>query len=229
MLRENSMLNVLDESYENRVHLIGRITLIVGIILTFLPPFTLWLFFGITPPTKSLIDGMISISSVMIPVSIVEILSFCPIVGSSGMYMSYLTGNITNLKIPSAAIAMEVAEVKPSTSEGDIISTIAIAGSVIASEIIIVLGVIFILPISSYFNNPVIQPAFQQILPALFGALGAYYILKEWRLAVAPISVAIIISMAVKLPTAVTIPVCVLTSIAAARLLYKKGLIKPEA
>lgn len=226
MLKQVENMNFLDEDYEKKVHLTGRITLFVGFMLVFLPPFTLWLFYGIVPPAKSLINGIISISVIMIPMSIVEILSFCPIIGSSGMYMSYLTGNITNLKIPSAAIAMDVAEVKPSTKEGDIISTIGIAGSVIASEIVIVLSVIFILPISSQFQNPVIQPAFQQILPALFGSLGAYYILRDWKLAVVPMFVAIAINMAVKLPTAVTIPVCVLSSVMAAKFMYKKGLIK---
>jgi hypothetical protein len=140
--------------------------------------------------------------------------------------MSYLTGNITNMKMPSAAIAMDITEVKPSTKEGDIISTLAIAGSVIASEIVIVIGVILITPISAKLQNPILQPAFQQILPALFGSIGAYYILKEWKLAVAPIIAAVLLSLIPGLPTAITVPVCVLISVFSAKYLYKKGLIK---
>ncbi|WP_105617864.1 hypothetical protein [Vallitalea okinawensis] len=212
--------------YESRGHIIGRITLLTGLIFTFLPPLFLWLVYGIMPPSKELINGIISISSVMLPVSIVEILAFSPMLGTNAMYMSYLTGNIANIKLPSAAIALEVAEVKPSTEEGDIIATIAIGGSVIASEIVILIGMLLIVPLSTKLNNPVIQPVFQQILPALFGSIGAYYILKEWKLAIAPLSVAILLNLVGDLPTAVTIPLCILSSILTARLLYKKKLIK---
>lgn len=216
----------MDNSYENRAHIIGRVTLAIGLALTFLPPMFLWMVYGIVPPIKNLLNGIISISSVMLPVSLVEVLTFTPLLGVSAMYMSYLTGNISNMKIPSAAIGMEAAGVQPSTKEGDIISTIAIAGSVIASEIIIVLGVLMIAPISAKLSNPIIQPAFEQILPALFGSIGAYYILKEWKLAAAPLLAAVTLNMIPGLPTAVTIPICVLSSVFGAKFLYKKNLIK---
>lgn len=225
----NMQLNTKEsDKYSSRVHIVGRITLVIGFILTFLPPVILWLIYGVIPPKANLINGMISISSIMLPVSIVEVLTFSPVLGASAMYMSYLTGNISNMKIPSAAISMEVAEVKPSTEEGDIISTLAIAGSVIASEIVIVLGVLMIVPISAKLNNPIIKPAFEQILPALFGSIGAYYILKEWKLAVVPLIAAVALNMAGNLQTAITIPLCVLISILSARFLYKKGYLKVE-
>lgn len=217
-----------ENTYETKVHMIGRCTLIMGLLLTFFPPFILWLIYGIVPPLNNLINGIISISAIMIPVSIVEILTFSPMLGSSAMYMSYLTGNISNMKIPSAAISMETVNVKPSTEEGDIISTIAIAGSVISSEIIIILGVILITPITAKLNNPIIQPAFEQVLPALFGSIGAYYILKEWKLAIAPLAAAVVLSLIPGLPSAITIPVCVLTSVLGAKFLYKRNLIKAD-
>lgn len=216
---------MMENSYENKVHIIGRTTLVIGLTLTFLPPVLLWIIYGIVPPMKNLINGIISISSVMLPVSLVEVLTFTPLLGASAMYMSYLTGNIANMKIPSAAISMEVAEVEPSTKEGDIIATIAIAGSVVASEIVILAGVLMIAPISANLNNPIIQPAFEQVLPALFGSIGAYYILKEWKLAVVPLVIAIALNVVPGLPTAITIPICVLASVFGAKFLYKKKMI----
>lgn len=210
-------------SYDEKVHIIGRWTLTIGLLLTFLPPMLIWLVYGIFPPIENLVNGIISISVVMLPVSIVEILTFSPMLGSSAMYMSYLTGNITNIKMPSAAIAMEVVKVEPSSEEGDIISTLAIAGSVIATELIVILSVLLIVPLSAQLSHPMIQPAFAQILPALFGAVGAYYILKEWKLAVAPLLVAITLNLVSGLPTAVTIPITVLISVLVARALYQRG------
>lgn len=217
-----------NKSYEDKIHIIGRTTLLAGFLLTFLPPLILWLVYGIIPPTQNLINGIISISVIMLPVSLVEILTFTPMLGSSAMYMSYLTGNITNMKMPSAAIAMDVTETEPATKAGDVISTIAIAGSVITSEIIIIIGILLIMPLSAKLNNPYFKPAFEQILPALFGSIGAYYILKEWKLAVMPLIVAIGLALIPALPTAVTIPICVASAIMAARVLYKKGMIKAK-
>lgn len=216
------------ELFDRHVHRLGRITIFTCIVLALCVPFVLvWLIFGILPPVKPLISGIITVSSFMIPLSIAEILSFYPILGASGLYISYTTGNISNLKVPCAAIAMEAAEVKPGSKEGDIISTIAMAGSVIVSELILVLGVLLLVPLSGYLQNPVIKPAFDQILPALFGSLGAYFILKNFKLSLIPLvfgGLVVIFTLKVE----VAVPVCVLISVLGARLMYKKGWVKAD-
>ncbi|MBU0927147.1 MAG: hypothetical protein KKA67_05320 [Spirochaetes bacterium] len=211
--------------YERMNHLIGRLTLPVGFLLTFVPLVILWLRFGIGPDLKALVQGIFSISVLMAPVSIVEVLTFSAMLGSGAMYMAYLSGNITNLKIPSAAMAMDLCDAAPATEEGEIVSTIAIAGSVLASEVIIVAGVLLLAPLGGALSHPTISPAFEQVLPALFGAIGAYYVLKEWKVAVAPIALAIGLKLVGDIPTALTIPVCVLASVLTARFLYTKGLV----
>lgn len=214
-----------DELFDRRVNRIGRITIMTCIILALSVPLMVLIIFGIMPPGGPLISGIITVSAFMIPVSIAEILSFYPILGAAGLYISYTTGNIANLKVPCAAIAMEAAEVKPGTKEGDIVSTIAMAGSVIVCELILVLGVILLVPLSGYLHDPVLKPAFDQILPALFGSLGAYFILKNYRLAVVPLLLGAVVAI-VHLNTAVAVPVCVFLSILAARLLYRRGWVK---
>lgn len=217
------------DKYEKLNHRIGRITLPIGFALTFLPPLILWLKFGVVPDVKSLLSGILSISAIMAPVSLVEVITFSAMIGSGAIYICYLTGNIVNLKIPSAVMAMEVCETEPATEEGEIVSTIAMAGSVISSELVILLGVILLAPLTDKLSHPAVQPAFQQILPALFGALGAYYLLKEWRVAVMPLVLAIALNLVTDLPTALTIPLCVASSVLAARFLYKKGWVKGES
>lgn len=217
--------NALDMLFEKRVHKLGRITIFTCIVLALCIPVLVAVIFNIIPPMKPLLSGILTVSSFMIPLSVAEILAFYPILGTSGLYISYTTGNISNLKLPCAAIAMEAAEVKPATKEGDIISTIAMAGSVIVSEIILILGVILLVPISKYLENPVIRPAFEQILPALFGALGAYFILKNYKLAIIPMVLGLLFAF-FNVKTAIAVPVCVFVSIMGAKLLYKKGLIK---
>jgi hypothetical protein len=214
------------EWFDRQVHRLGRITILTCIVLALGVPFVLvWFIFGIMPPMKNLISGIITVSSFMIPLSIAEILSFYPILGASGLYISYTTGNISNLKVPCAAIAMEAAEVKPGTREGDIISTIAMAGSVIVSELILILGVLLLVPLSGYLQSPVLKPAFDQILPALFGSLGAYFILKNFKLSLVPLAFGGLVAI-FTLKVQVAVPVCVLISVLGARVMYKKGWVK---
>lgn len=211
--------------FDQSLHRIGRITIFTCILLALSVPFLVWMLSGILPPMKPLISGIITVSSFMIPLSIAEILAFYPILGSGGLYISYTTGNISNLKLPCAAIGMEAAEVKPSSREGEVISIIAMSGSVIVVELMLILGVILLAPLSGYLENPLFKPAFDQILPALFGSLGAYFIMKNYKLAMVPLALGLIVSI-VEIQTAIAVPVSVLISILAARLLYKKGFIK---
>lgn len=213
------------ELFERNVHRIGRITILTCILLALSVPLLVWALSGVFPPTGPLISGIFTVSAFMIPLSLAEIYAFYPILGASGLYISYTTGNISNLKLPCAAIAMEAAEVQPSTKEGDIISTIGMAGSVIVTEIILVLGMILLVPLAGHLKNPVLEPAFEQILPALFGSLGAYFILKNYKMAIIPFALGLL-AAGFNIQTAIAVPVCVGISILAARALYKKGWVK---
>lgn len=213
--------------YERQVFRVGRITIVTCIIMALCIPVLVGIVFGLFPPMGNLIKGILTVSSFMIPLSIAEILAFYPILGASGMFISYTTGNISNLKLPCAAIAMDAAEVKPNTKEGDVIATLAMAGSVIVTELILVAGVILLVPLKPVLENPAIKPAFEQVLPALFGSLGAYFILKNYKLAVVPLALGIVFAV-FSVKTALAVPVTVFASIGIARLLYKKGLVKGE-
>jgi len=135
-----------------------------------------------------------------------------------------ISGIIT---VSSFMIPLSIAEILSfyPILEGDIISTIAMAGSVIVCELILIAGVLLLVPLSGYLQNPILKPAFDQILPALFGSLGAYFILKNYRLAVIPLIFGILFAMG-NLNTAIAVPLCVFISIFGAEILYKKGLVK---
>lgn len=224
----SSNSQVLSDLFEQKVHRIGRITILTCILMALAVPLLVWMLSGVLPPSGPLISGIITVSAFMIPLSIAEIWAFYPILGASGLYISYTTGNISNLKLPCAAIAMEAAEVQPSTKEGDIISTIGMAGSVIVTEIILVLGVIMLVPLSGHLKSPTLAPALEQILPALFGSLGAYFIMKNYKLAIIPFILGLL-AAGFNIQTAIAVPVSVGVSILAARKLYKMGWIKEGA
>jgi hypothetical protein len=160
-------------------------------------------------------------------VGVIETITYIPMLGAGGSYLSFVTGNISNLKLPCALNALENAEVKSQSEEGEIISTIAIAVSSIVTTLIIILGVILIVPLTPILSSEVLKPAFDQMLPALFGGLGVVFVSRNLKLAIAPVMLMLILFVFVPALNAGTVgimvPVGVLFTIAYARIIYKKG------
>ena len=153
--------------------------------------------------------------------------TYVPMLGAGGAYLSFVTGNISNLKLPCALDALERANVKPTSEEGEVISTISIAVSSIVTTIIIIMGVILIVPLTPILQEPTLAPAFDQILPALFGGLAVVFIFKNPKLAAAPIILMLILFIFVPALNSSTVgimvPVGVIFTLIIARIMYKKG------
>ena len=213
-------------SYIDSVHRDGRIWNIGVMILLIMFPVSVALIFGAAPDWGALLVGLIDTAPMYWAVGVVETITFVPMLGAGGSYLSFVTGNISNLKLPCAINALEQNEVSASSEEGEVISTIAIATSSIVTTIIIIIGVILIVPLSPILEAPVLEPAFAQMLPALFGGLGVAFVSKNWKIAIAPVVLMLVLFIGVPALNAGTVgimvPVSVLFTIGVSRILYKK-------
>ena len=216
-------------SYIDSVHRDGRIWNIGVMILLMMFPISVALIFGAAPDWGALVVGLIATAPMYWAVGLVETITFVPMLGAGGSYLRFVTGNISNLKLPCAINALEQNEVSASSEEGEIISTIAIATSSIVTTIIIIIGVILIVPLSPILEAPVLEPAFAQMLPALFGGLGVAFVSKNWKIAIAPVVLMLILFIFVPALNAGTVgimvPVSVLFTIGVSRILYKRGVL----
>ena len=216
-------------SYIDSVHRDGRIWNIGVMLLLMAFPVTVAIMFGAAPDWGALVKGLIATAPMYWVVGVIETVTYVPMLGAGGSYLSFVTGNISNLKLPCAINALEQNEVSANSEEGEIISTIAIATSSIVTTIIIIIGVVLIVPLTPVLNAPVLQPAFEQILPALFGGLGVAFVSKNWKLAVAP--VVLMLALFIFVPAlnsgtvGIMVPVSALFTIATGRILYKKGIL----
>ncbi len=221
------MKNRKNESYLDSVHRYGRLWGLTLCVLIVMFPIAVCLMFGVLPKWEALFKSLLAIMPMYWAVGIIEMFTYVPMLGAGGTYLSFVTGNISNLKLPCALDAMERAKVKPSSEEGEIISTISIAVSSIVTTLIIIVGVIFIIPLTPLLNAPVLTPAFDMILPALFGGLAVVFISKNAKLAIAP--VILMLALFIFVPAlnestvGIMVPVGVVFTVAVARLLYVKG------
>ena len=216
-------------SYMDSVHRDGRIWNIGVMILLMAFPVSVALIFSTSPDWGALLKGLIATAPMYWVVGVIETVTYVPMLGAGGSYLSFVTGNISNLKLPCAINALEQNEVSASSEEGEVISTIAIATSSIVTTIIIIIGVVLIVPLTPVLNAPVLQPAFEQILPALFGGLGVAFVSMNWKLAVFPVLLMLILFIFVPAlnsgTVGIMVPVSALFTIAVGRILYKKGIL----
>lgn len=175
------------EEYNNGLHRLGRITLIVAAALLIAVPFVIGMLNGVSPDWKGTLSGFAKVGIIYIPVAIVEFLVYAPMLGVGGSYLSFLTGNVTNMKIPCAMNSRDIAQTKVGTPENEIISTISVATSAIVTTLVIVVGVILLVPLQPVLQNEALLPAFNNVVPALFGALGLKYFAKSPKIACIPL------------------------------------------
>ncbi|MBO5317075.1 MAG: hypothetical protein J6A74_01370 [Oscillospiraceae bacterium] len=216
-------------SYMDSVHRDGTIWNLSVMVLLLAFPVAVCFVFHTVPDWGSLLMGLIATAPMYWAVGAIETVTFVPMLGAGGSYLSFVTGNISNLKLPCALNAMEQNQVSANSEEGEVVSTIAIAVSSIVTTVIIIIGVVLIVPLTPILQAPVLQPAFDQILPALFGGLGVAFVSKNWKLAVVPVVLMLILFIFVPALDAGTVgimvPVSALLTIGGARVMYKKGMI----
>ena len=198
-------------------------------VLLILFPLAVALIFRAAPDMKGLLLGLVATAPMYWAVGFIEVFTYIPMLGAGGSYLSFVTGNISNLKLPCALNALEQADVKANSDEGEVVSTIAIAVSSIVTTIIIIIGVLLIVPLAPILEAPVLAPAFAQILPALFGGLGVVFVSRNWKIAIAPVSLMLVLFIFIPALNAGTVgimvPVSVIFTIIVSRIMYKKGLI----
>lgn len=217
-------------SYMDSVHRDGTIwNLSMMVILIMFPILVCILFEDAMPDWRGVALGLLATAPMYWAVGIVEVITFIPMLGAGGSYLSFVTGNISNLKLPCAINALENAGADPKSEEGEIVSTIAIAVSSIVTTLIVALGVLLIVPLSPILENPVLTPAFDQMLPALFGALGVALISKNWKIAVAPIALMLVLFIFIDAldsgMVGIMVPVGVIFTIVTSRIMYKKNML----
>jgi hypothetical protein len=221
---ENKKNNVYEEVFIPQVIKWGVITLVVGVITSFFPALYLWSI-GIVPSGTQILTGFGLIFAAVGAFYFVEPFSYFPVLGIPGTYLSFLAGNISNLRLPCSAIAQEAAGVKEGTNEGGIISTIAISVSILVNTIILLFGA---LGLTALINNlpPSILNAFDYILPAIFGSIFGQFLNRSYLLGGIALAIGLFLYFSGLLPEWAILLFLVFSTIFISKILWDKKIIK---
>lgn len=179
--------NTYFDTYNNNTHRIGRICVILILLILLAAPFAMGLVVDAAPDLKAFAMGFMSIAVIYIPSCIVEFLIYTPMLGAGGSYLAFITGNLINMKIPCAVNAREMTGAKVGTPENEIISTLSIATSSLVTTLVIAVGVLLIIPLQPILSSPALQPAFNNVIAALFGAMAYRYFRGGMKIAALPL------------------------------------------
>ena len=174
------------DKFNRQLHILGKFMMILSLGALVAFSFIVGAIYDVMPDSASFLMGILNVGIIYYPVAIVEFLVYTPMLGVGGSYLAFLTGNLTNLKIPCAMSARELTGVKPGTPENEIVSTISIASSAIVTMLVLAVGVLLIAPLQPVLSSPVLEPAFNNVTAALFGAFGIKYYIKSPKIAAVP-------------------------------------------
>ncbi|MGN1123345.1 MAG: hypothetical protein ACI4RR_03305, partial [Eubacterium sp.] len=210
-------------------HLYGRFWVISALFGFIMIPLAISIHFNVFPSASVVLKGLAPIALLFYPTAVIEVMTYTPLLGSGATYISFITGNINNLKLPCVLSSLSTANIRANSDEGEILSTIAAAASSIVTTVIVAAGVLLFSPVLPYITDTdsVFAPAFSQVVPALFGALGMSYFAKHYKLSVVPIAVLCLVLMFKgDLAVGVLIPIGVVVSMLSAHIMFKKGIVK---
>lgn len=175
------------EEFNKGLHRIGKFMMFFGFLALMAVPFVIAGIYDADIDVDGFWAGFVNIGILYVLISIVEFLVYTPMLGVGGSYITFITGNVTNMKIPCAINARDIAKTEVGTPENEIISTISTATSAIVTTLVIVVGVILLIPLQPVLQSETLAPAFDYVVPALFGALGLKYFSKSPQIAVVPV------------------------------------------
>ena len=244
MKKKGSNKIVITDSFQAWAHKWGRIGTLIALLYMIAIPFVVLTFYDSLPSIGEVINlSTISILMVYIPVGFSEAISYTPILGASS-YLTFITGNIMNLKLPCAVNAMKLAKKEPNTPEGEAISSVAVAICSIMTIIILALAALLSAWIIPAFELPAVKTASNYLIPALFGSLtlglfastsSGKKVVKNGVMGVVPVIVIItVLALVVRITTGSSLfgmvgflilfmlPVAIISS----RIMWKKNIIK---
>lgn len=185
-----------EKEYTPSMNRIGKITGYLGVALCFLPAIGLAVVYGLLPQPAALLTAFVAGASAFGMLWFVEPISYFPVLGPVGTYMAFLSGNISNMRVPCASVAQVSAGVKPGTHQGSIIATLGMAVSIVINVAVLTVGVILGSSVLSLLPASVTQ-ALNYLLPALFGALLVQFAMKQVKLGVIVLVFGILVYLAI--------------------------------
>ena len=215
------------KQFQNWVLNFGQISSGVLLLLMLLFPVAVSVVFNLWPDPATMIPATITVVLLLAPWWPGECIGYMTTLGPGALYMAYITGNVSNLRVPATLGTISSLNMEPNTDECHTMAIIACGASNFTTIIILAIGLVLSVPLQPVLNAPALQPAFNYAIPALFGGLVAQNVLKtkkSFLLYLIPLAICLFFCYFTKVAAAYYMLVTVFAGAAAYYFLdYKRG------
>ena len=203
---------------------IGTPTNLLAAVTAFIPVIYLCITYDCWPSFSLVMEAWLLTVIAFGAFYVVEPLSYYASLGMSGTYLSFLSGNIGNMRVPCAALALDVTDSQPGTVQAEVVSTMAICGSIVTNLIATTLAafigaaIVSVLPVMLKVGLQTYASA------AIFGATFGNFSLKQPKLAIFGLGIPLLCKVAqsyVPLQAWLIIVLSVFGTVFIARFFYK--------
>ncbi|MCK7484861.1 MAG: hypothetical protein MZU97_04430 [Bacillus subtilis] len=213
-------------SYNDLMHFYGRVFTVIGLVVLLLIPILISILSSTPPDYNKMAVAVLALSVLYLPGGIVEVTTYSPVLGTSATYLAFITGNLVNLKIPCVMNARSIAKTAIGTEENEVVSTLAVAFSSITTILVMGVGVLLLAQLKPLLEADVLEPAFNWVVTALFGALSYKYFAANPKIIPVPLVFVIIVGIALPSFIQGNLPIVILiaavVSVVWAKLLFNK-------
>ena len=172
--------------YDHKIHRWGRLSTTLALITMYLPIIGVCLRYHVSPDWAAVGAGCVAILVAFGANQIIEPFTFAPMLGAGGTYMGFTTGNVSQTKIPCVVSCQEIMGVEMGTKEGDVVATLAVGTCSLVTTLEVALGVAFVHVIYPVLTSPTLAPGFNNVLPAVMGAMLFQRIMADWKVGIVP-------------------------------------------
>ena len=204
---------------------IGSPTNILAALTAFIPVIWLCTVYDCWPPVSTVLTAWGMVAASFAAMYFVEPVSYYAALGLTGTYLSFLSGNIVNMRVPCAALALDVTDSTPGTIQAEVVSTMAICGSIITNLIATTSAVIVGSAVLSVLPEFIVSGLTQYASSAIFGATFGNFAIKYPKIAVFALAIPVVLKMFTPLAAAWVIVITVFSTLFIARAMYKKGML----
>ncbi|MDB0579266.1 hypothetical protein [Salinicoccus roseus] len=208
------------EVFYRRSHFWGRLTLLVIIIMSLIPPLYISFVLDAHPGWGVIATGLVGYASFIGIMWVLEPITYYPTLGVAGTYLAFLTGNIANMCLPCSSAAQKSVDAAPGSQKAEVAGVFGIAVASLTNIILLVIMIIGGTYLISMFP-PFVEGMFGFVLPSIFGAVLGQFAYRTPKYGV----IALVIGMAVLFSpifSLIKIALCVALTIAVVLFMEKK-------
>lgn len=210
--------------FEKSIHKFGRWSSLFIFVLLMLVPIIISLMCGYFPSVQDIITPVITLMIIILSVMCAELIAYPPIFGAGALYMCYVTGNVSSLKIPCVIAALNASDVEMGTDKGNAVAMVAVGFSSLVTIIIILLSLLFMAPLEPILQSDALQPVFNNVVPALFGALIGMQALVYFKQTILAVVICSIGTFILGISQTYIMLICIIIMLIINRIIYVKKL-----